>query len=97
MDFFCSGFAQHCYALEGYSIGRTTWDQIDDIQAAGDWKTSIDELEPGDLVFPNDGHVGIYIGDNKFVHAQNSATGVVVSALAGYYASRGFEARRIIT
>ena len=39
----------------------------------------------------------IYIGDNKFVHAQNSATGVVVSALEGYYANRGFEARRIIT
>ena len=65
----CSGFAQHCYALEGYSIGRTTWDQIDDIQAAGDWKTSIDELEPGDLVFPYDGHVGIYIGNGQMVEA----------------------------
>ncbi len=65
----CSGFAQHCYALEGYSIGRTTWDQIDDIQAAGDWKTSIDELEPGDLVFPNDGHVGIYIGNGQMIDA----------------------------
>ena len=65
----CSGFAQHCYALEGYSIGRTTWDQIDDIQAAGDWKTSIDELEPGDLVFPYDGHVGIYIGNGQMIDA----------------------------
>ena len=65
----CSGFAQHCYALEGYSIGRTTWDQIDDIQAAGDWKTSIDELEPGDLVFPHDGHVGIYIGNGQMIDA----------------------------
>ena len=65
----CSGFAQHCYALEGYSIGRTTWDQIDDIQAAGDWKTSIDELEPGDLVFPSDSHVGIYIGNGQMIDA----------------------------
>ncbi len=65
----CSGFAQHCYALEGYSIGRTTWDQIDDIQAAGNWKTSIDELEPGDLVFPSDSHVGIYIGNGQMIDA----------------------------
>lgn len=65
----CSGFAQHCYALEGYSIGRTTWDQIDDIQAAGDWKTSVEELEPGDLVFPSDHHVGIYIGNGQMIDA----------------------------
>ena len=67
--FDCSGFVQHCYALEGYEIGRTTWDQIDQIKAAGNWKESIDELEPGDLVFPNDGHVGIYIGNNQMIDA----------------------------
>lgn len=65
----CSGFVQHCYALEGYSIGRTTWDQIDEIQALGNWKESVDELQPGDLVFPNDGHVGIYIGNNQMIDA----------------------------
>lgn len=65
----CSGFVQHCYALEGYSIGRTTWDQIADIQNAGNWKTSIEELVPGDLVFPNEGHVGIYIGNNQMIDA----------------------------
>lgn len=65
----CSGFVQHCYALEGYSIGRTTWDQIDEIQALGNWKESVEELQPGDLVFPNDGHVGIYIGNNQMIDA----------------------------
>jgi cell wall-associated NlpC family hydrolase len=65
----CSGFVQHCYALEGYTIGRTTWDQIDQIQAAGNWKTSVDELEPGDLVFPSDSHVGIYIGNGQMIDA----------------------------
>lgn len=65
----CSGFVQHCYALEGYSIGRTTWDQIDEIQALGNWKTTVEELVPGDLVFPNDGHVGIYIGNNQMIDA----------------------------
>ncbi len=65
----CSGFVQHCYALEGYTIGRTTWDQIDEIQALGNWKTTVEELVPGDLVFPNDGHVGIYIGNNQMIDA----------------------------
>ena len=61
----------------------------------------LDTLQPGDILcFYSGGsyigHVGIYIGDNKFVHAQNSATGVVVTELSGYYASRGYEARRIV-
>ncbi len=67
--FDCSGFCQHCYNLEGYSIGRTTWDQIDEIQAAGNWQESVDALQPGDLVFPNDGHVGIFIGNGQMIDA----------------------------
>ncbi len=65
----CSGFVQHLYALQGYTIGRTTWDQIAEIQALGNWVTSVDELEPGDLVFPNDGHVGVYIGNGQMIDA----------------------------
>lgn len=65
----CSGFVQHCYALEGFSIGRTTWDQIDQINALGNWCGSLEELLPGDLVFPNDGHVGIYIGNGQMIDA----------------------------
>ena len=80
----CSGFAQHCYALEGYSIGRTTWDQIDDIQAAGDWKTSIDELEPGDLVFPNDGHVGIYIGNGQMIDAPSPGLFIRIDTITDF-------------
>ena len=67
--FDCSGFVQHCYALEGYLIGRTTWDQIADIQSRGNWRDDISQLQPGDLVFPNDGHVGIYIGNNQMIDA----------------------------
>lgn len=67
--FDCSGFVQHCYALEGYSIGRTTWDQIADIQNRGNWKTTLDELNPGDLVFPSDAHVGVYIGEGQMIDA----------------------------
>jgi len=67
--FDCSGFVQHCYALEGYSIGRTTWDQISDIQIRGNWVDSVEYLQPGDLVFPNDAHVGIYIGNWQMIDA----------------------------
>lgn len=67
--FDCSGLTQHCYALEGYTIGRTTWDQIDQIQAAGNWVESVDQLLPGDLAFPSDGHVGVYIGNGQMIDA----------------------------
>lgn len=77
----CSGFVQHCYALEGYTIGRTTWDQIDEITALGNWKDVIDDLVPGDLVFPNDGHVGIYIGNQQMIDAPYPGMFIQVDAV----------------
>lgn len=95
--FDCSGLVYYVYRQFGYTLNRVACDQ-----ANNGVHVEPDQLQPGDILCfysGNDyiGHVGIYIGDNKFVHAQNSATGVVVSALEGYYATRGFEARRIIT
>ncbi len=62
---------------------------------------SNDELKFGDLVFFNTtkrsfpGHVGIYLGENQFVHASRSL-GVTVSSLeAAYYKKRYVGARRI--
>lgn len=59
------------------------------------------ELQPGDLLCFYSGssyigHVGIYIGNGRFVHASNSTTGVIISELSGYYVTRGYEARRIL-
>ena len=59
------------------------------------------QLQPGDLLCFYSGsnyigHVGIYLGNNSFIHAANSATGVVTTDLTGYYANRGFEARRLV-
>ena len=59
-------------------------------------------LQPGDLLCFYSGnnyvgHLGIYVGDDLFIHAANSVTGVVTTSLTtGYYASRGYEIRRII-
>ena len=94
--FDCSGLVYYTYGCFGYRLDRTAA-----AQAKNGEHVEPDALEPGDILcFYNDGswigHVGIYIGDNKFVHAQPSATGVVVTELSGYYASRGYEARRIV-
>ena len=59
-----------------------------------------EDLQPGDVLFfatrgLRIGHVGIWIGNNKFVHAANSRRGVIVSEVAGYYAKRLVGARRL--
>lgn len=60
-----------------------------------------DELQPGDLVFFNTlksafSHVGIYIGDNKFIHAPSSGKVVRVENMqAGYWSSRFNGAQRL--
>jgi cell wall-associated NlpC family hydrolase len=62
------------------------------------------ELQPGDLVFFNTldrpfSHVGIYLGDKRFVHAASSRSGgVMLSSLSESYWSLRFEgARRVMT
>ena len=96
--FDCSGFTW--YVVEkavGIDIGRSVpaqW-RVGDRVAKGKWR-------PGDLVFFENtferglSHVGIYLGDGKFIHAENERTGVVVSRLdSGYYAKHYRGARRL--
>ncbi len=60
-----------------------------------------DELQPGDLVFFNTlkstfSHVGIYIGDNKFIHAPRSGASVRVENMQqSYWSSRFNGAQRL--
>jgi cell wall-associated NlpC family hydrolase len=54
------------------------------------------ELLPGDLVFFNTlgarhSHVGVYVGDGRFVHASNPRTGVRIDALSSTYYAQRFE------
>ena len=94
--FDCSGFVQYVYKQFGYTLNRIACDQ-----ALNGVAVDINALQPGDvLCFYSGsnyiGHVGIYIGYNKFVHASTSTTGVIISELSGYYYNRGFLARRIV-
>lgn len=79
--FDCSGLAQYCYAQAGYSIGRDTYAQAADISARGQMVYSMDELQPGDLVFPHSGHVGIYQGGGMMIHAPYPGTSVKYEAV----------------
>lgn len=94
--FDCSGLMYYVYAQFGYSLNRVAADQ-----AKNGVHVDPANLQPGDLLcFYSSGsyigHVGMYIGDNKFVHAASSTTGVIITELSGYYATRGYEARRIV-
>ena len=94
--FDCSGFVQYIFGQFGYQTSRVANDALSDgvhVEPA--------DLQPGDLLCFYSGnnyvgHLGIYVGDDLFVHAANSVTGVVTTSLTtGYYASRGYEIRRI--
>ncbi len=65
-SFDCSGLV--CYAY-GYARGRTTYDMIASLKSTGSWKSSMSELSAGDLIFTDEGHVGIYVGGGRMVHA----------------------------
>lgn len=74
----CSGFVQSVYANFGISLPRTSYEQ----QNAGT-EVSYSEAQPGDLICYG-GHVAIYMGDGKIVHASNSRDGIKISNDATY-------------
>ena len=74
----CSGFVQSVYANFGVSLPRTSYEQ----QNAG-YEVSYSDAQPGDLICYG-GHVAIYMGDGKIVHASNSRDGIKISNDATY-------------
>jgi len=94
--FDCSGLVYYVYKQFGYTLNRVAQDQ-----ASNGVHVEPSAIQPGDILCFYSGssyigHVGIYIGGGRFVHASNSTTGVIISELSGYYSSRGYEARRIV-
>lgn len=93
----CSAFVQRTF-LEQFSVElpRSTHQQ----QTVGK-RIARDKLRTGDLVLfhsgPTGRHIGIYVGDNKFVHA-STKKGVIISSMDNvYWKTRFKEARRVLT
>lgn len=74
----CSGFTMSVYAHFGYTLPRSALSQ-----AGVGKRISVNELKPGDLIvwhYPGGGgHVGLYLSENKMVHAGTSKTGIVIA------------------
>lgn len=82
--FDCSGLIQYSYARAGQSVPRTTgalW--------SGTEPVSHEQLQVGDVLFfsiaGKMSHVGLYIGDGRFVHAPSSGKTVNVQSLSNAY------------
>ena len=89
--FDCSGFTSYVYRHFGVSLPRTSYSQI----SVGR-RVARGALRPGDLVFFDGlGHVGLYVGNGRFIHAPHSGTRVRIETLAGWYSSRFSGARRL--
>ncbi len=95
--FDCSGFTSYVFRLgAGVSLPRTS-----SAQATVGKAVSRDELEPGDIVYFNTNgksisHVGIYVGNNSFIHASYTKGITVTSLSNSYYVPRYLGARRVL-
>ena len=93
----CSGFV--CYVFQD-TLGMSLPRRAEEMSRVGE-KVSMSNLKPGDLVFFNTmrrtfSHVGIYIGDNKFVHSPSTGSTIRVDDLdSGYWEKRFTGARRL--
>ena len=84
----CSGFVKSVYKSFGYNLPRSSSSQ----RRAGR-KVSYSNKQPGDLICYN-GHVAIYIGNGKIVHASSRKTGIKISPKANY--RKVLSVRRIV-
>jgi len=97
--FDCSGFTSYVYKKTGINIPRTSRQQ-------SKYGKLVDRkhLRPGDLIFFDTSrarrgyvnHVGMYIGNNQFIHASSAKKRVVITNLKNFYSQRFKWARRVI-
>jgi len=97
--FDCSGFVKNVFEqTAGLILPRKASEQAADTQ-----RINQTDLQPGDLVFFNTmrrafSHVGIYIGEGKFIHSPKPGSEVRVESMGESYWRRRFDgARRVVT
>jgi len=99
--FDCSGFTKYVFQENGITLPRYSGHQ-----AKVGIKVSYNELQKGDLVFFDTehkfrgkvNHVGIYIGDNKFIHASSAKKKVVITSFneKPFYRKRFLKGERVV-
>jgi cell wall-associated NlpC family hydrolase len=97
--FDCSGFTRHVFEM---SLGLVLPRRVDD-QATAPGLVTVrrEDLRPGDLVFFNTlkrtfSHVGIYVGDNRFIHSPRTGSSIRTEDMSfAYWAKRFTGARRL--
>jgi cell wall-associated NlpC family hydrolase len=94
--FDCSGFVQHVYARHGVKLPRTSREMAERLP-----KIPLEQCEIGDLLFFHVAgkpfsHVGLYLGEERFIHAPSTRSGSVkISSLKqSYWRKRLAGARR---
>jgi len=94
----CSGLIQYVFQqVTGATLPRTTRE----MSQLGR-KVALKDLKPGDLVFFNTrrlpfSHVGLYLGEDRFIHAPRAGAGVeIVSLSSAYWQKRFMGARRLV-
>ena len=97
----CSGFVQHIYKSCDVNLPRSSSEQVQEGKVAA-CTMDFAKLIPGDLLFfslgrRRVGHVGIYVGESKMIHAADGRHGVVESDLRQpYYRGKFVVAKRIL-
>jgi len=93
----CSGFIRYVFKKSlGIDLPRTAAE----MSKVGK-RVSINDLEPGDLLFFNTGrgsntHLGMYIGDNKFIQSPRTGQDIQITKFDGYYRAHFNGAKRIV-
>nr|MCH9740613.1 C40 family peptidase [Campylobacterota bacterium] len=94
------GYVKYLYEQEGIELPRTAYEQ----SKVGQYVTR-SELKKGDLLFFKTTdkrkipitHVGMYIGNDRFIHAASSKKGIIISSLSkSKYNKKFVKAKRII-
>ncbi|PPD32148.1 MAG: hydrolase [Methylomonas sp.] len=93
--FDCSGFVKHVYQRQGVDLPRSAQEMAEVLP-----NCPVDELRAGDLIFFDTNgdefsHVGLYLGDRKFIHAPSRRTGkVLISDFGNDYWQKHFTGAR---
>lgn len=92
-SFDCSGLVVYSYRkATGVTLPRTSYQQRDQLMRVKKRDRRIGDI----VVLHNGGHVGIYVGHNRIIHASNPTRGVLFSSITGWYGNEVDGYRRVI-